>query len=229
MKKKIVFSVVGFAVMSLLTVSMFLYADLNLYNLLFALFISFKKFLLGLTLFKILLLGIKRYVIDNIISKNMKEHFFEHTKDPIKVWWQNVNIKNKLIFFIPASVLSAIGVYFAGISKVLSALGIKAFVIGFFKTLWALGYKVAWFFTDYLWNSWFAPIVEIFILSWLLKLLEKVPFLKNFFSKFHVFNSKIFGYIGDKLDHFIHYPIQRKLNLYGKRLAKYIDDKNNQS
>ncbi len=229
MKKKVIFSVIGFIFMSALTLSMFLYADLSPYNLLLALFISFKKFILGLTLLKILLLGIKRYFIDHIVSKNLKDHFFHHIKEPIKTWWQNFHIKDKIIFLIPASIVSAVGVYVTGINQVLSTLGIKALVIGFFKGVWFYSGKVFAFFTVYIWDSWFAPIIEVFILSWLLKLLEKIPFLHRFFSKIHLFNGKIFHYIGDKLDHFIHYPIQKKLNQAGQWLAKYIDERNNRS
>ena len=226
MKKKVIYSIIGFIFMVLLTTSMFIYADLSLYSILLALFISFKKFILGLTLIKISALGVKRYFIDHVVSKNLTEHFFIHLKLPLKDWWNGVDIKGKIIFFIPASIISAIGVYITGLNQLLSTLGIKAMVITFFKTLWLLSSKVFYFFTIYIWDSWFAPIIEVFILSWLLKVLERVPLLKRFFSHIYKFNGKIFGYIGDKLDHFIHYPLQRKLNAFGKWLATYIDKKN---
>lgn len=227
MKKKIIYSIIGFIFMTCLTISMFIYADLSLSSIFLALVISFKKFIFGLTLLKVLALGIKRYFIDHVVSKNLKDHFFIHLKVPLKDWWKGVDIKGKMLFFIPASIISAIGVYVTGFNQLLSALGIKALVIGFFKTLWIISGKVFYFFTVYIWDSWFAPIIEIFILSWLLKLLEKIRFLHKFFSRIHQFNGKIFHYIGDKLDHFIHYPLQRKLNTFGKWLGMYIDQKNN--
>lgn len=218
--------VIGFIFMSALAVSMFLYAEIKPYDLLLALLISFKKFVLGLTLLKVLLLGVKRYLIDHVISKNFKEHFFCHLERPLKNWWEKVRFRDRLIFLLPASVVALFGVYLTGINTVLTALGIKAFIIGFFKVVWLLGAKIFYFFTVYIWDSWFTPVLEIFVLSWLLKWIEKVPVIHRLFARIQSVFVRMFKYLGDKIDQLVNFPVQNKLNEFGKWLAKMIDEKN---
>jgi len=224
--------------------SMFVYASPNVYEFLVALFLkalilvklklplllsglllSLKKFVLGLTFVKVFLLGIKRFLIDHVISKNLQEHFFVHLKAPLKHWWQHFDVRKKLFFFIPASVISVFALYLTGLSQLLNFLGIKTLVISFFKGLWVVAAKVFYFFTSYIWSSWFAPILEVLVFSWLLTLAEKVPVLKTITEKVYAFISMLFSRTGHFLETYLHQPIQRKLNQMGRRLGLHIRKK----
>ena len=190
------------------------------------LLIALKKFIFSLTIVKVSILGVKRYFIDHVVSKNLQSHFFSHIKNPIKKWWQGFDVRKKLLFFIPASVVAAISLYLAGIGKLLNFLGIKTLIISFFKGLWLIFAKVFTFFTVQIWTTWFAPILEVLIFSWLLALAEKVPVLKTIFNKVYTFIGSIFSRTGAFLDRFINNPVQKRLNRFGKLLALYIRKKN---
>ena len=243
MKKIIV--VTSILVVLVMATSMFVYASPNIYEflaalllkalilvklklpmLLVGLFLSLKKFILGLTFVKVVLLGIKRFLIDHVITKNLQEHFFVHLKKPLKHWWNNFDVRKKLFFFVPASVISLIALYIAGLGKLLSFLGIKTLVISFFKGLWVVAAKVFYFFTSYIWTSWFAPILEVLVFSWLLTLAEKVPVLKTMTQKLYAFISTLFSRTGTLLYQFVNQPVQRKLNQLGRHIAIYVHRKN---
>jgi len=65
------------------------YLKMKLPILFFGLLMTMKKFILGLTLIKVLLIGLKRYIMDHVISTNLNNHFFSHVMGPIKEWWQH--------------------------------------------------------------------------------------------------------------------------------------------
>jgi hypothetical protein len=237
--------ILGAIIVLLLATSMFLYANPNIFEFLVALFlkamilvkvklpllifgllVSLKKFIFGLTFFKVMFLGIKRYFIDHVISNNLQNYFFFHIKAPMKKWWKSFDARKKLFFFIPASLLSALGLYFAEMGKILNFLGIKTLVISFFKGLWVVGGKVFYFFTYYIWTTWFAPILEVLIFSWLLTLAEKVPVLKDIVKKMYDFITTIFSRTSRFLDKHINSPVRGKLNKSGKKIGLYIRQKN---
>jgi hypothetical protein len=242
---KTILKIIGTVFMVLMTLSMFFYAHpsasefvtaffLNIFlylkvklPLLFlGLLLTMKKFVLGLTAIKIVIIGIKRYIIDNVITTNLNNHFFIHLIEPIKDWWRSFDLRKKLFFFVPVSILSVVSVYLTGFSNFLNFVGIKTLVVSFFKALWLVFEKILFFFTSYIWGSWFAPIIEIFIFSWLLKLLEKIPFLNRLFSNIYAFLAKIFKRFCVVQNDFVNRPIQKKLNIAGRKAAIYLKKKN---
>jgi len=158
-------------------------------------------FLKGLTLFQAFLLGMKRWLLDNVVSKWLEKHIFRHLKKPFTElfqYYKAINFKTKMKNFIVIVLPLGIGVWLMYITDVLSHLALfvelKVLIIGFFKALWVLFSKIFIWFT----SSWFAPILEVFALSYLLTLLER------FLGKNNPI-SRSFNYIGDKLNDILSY------------------------
>ena len=156
-------------------------------------------FLKGLTFFQAILLGLKRWLIDNVVSQWLDKHIISHFKKPFRELFQyykaisfRTKIKNFVLIVLPLGV----GVWVMYLTDLLTHIALfvelKVIVIGFFKGLWLLVSKVLIWLT----SSWFAPILEVFALSYLLTLLER------FLGKDNPI-SKLFNYIGDKLNDFL--------------------------
>ncbi len=163
--------------------------------------LKFIHFLKGLTMFQALLLGVKRWFIDNWLSKWLEKHIFKHLKKPFRELFQYynaINFKTKIKNFIIVVLPLGIGIWIMSITGVLVHLAVfvelKVFVIGFFKALWAISTQIFTWMT----TSWFAPIFEVFALSYFLTLIERVFGKNNPISRF-------FNYVGDKLNDFLSY------------------------
>jgi hypothetical protein len=193
-------------------------------------------FLKTLTLFQGLLLGIKRWFIDNLLSKWLEQHILRHFKKPFQELFHYYNafnfktkIKNFILFIFPLGV----GIWLMYVTDVLTHLAVfvelKVLVIGFFKALWVIIAKIFIWMT----SSWFAPILEVFALSYLLTLIEKVLGKNNFISRG-------FNYIGDKMNDFLSYigvlsdkhiepilnkNISQRSESFGKRISNMIKNK----
>lgn len=157
------------------------------------------SFLKGLTIIQALLLGIKRWFIDNLLSKWIDKHIVSHFKEPFKElfqYYQAINFKTKIKNFIIVILPLGLGVWIMYISDLLTHFALfvelKVLIIGFFKALWVIIAKIFIWLT----NSWFAPILEVFALSYLLTLIEKRFGVNNPISRF-------FNYIGAKLNNFL--------------------------
>lgn len=157
------------------------------------------SFLKGLTIIQALLLGIKRWFIDNLLSKWIDKHIVSHFKEPFKElfqYYQAINFKTKIKNFIIVILPLGLGVWIMYISDLLTNFALfvelKVLIIGFFKALWVIIAKIFIWLT----NSWFAPILEVFALSYLLTLIEKRFGVNNPISRF-------FNYIGAKLNNFL--------------------------
>lgn len=193
-------------------------------------------FLKGLTIFQALLLGIKRWFIDNMLSKWLEKHIFSHLKKPFQELFQYYNaisFKTKIRNFIIIVLPLGVGIWVMYVTDMLSHLALfvelKIIIIGFFKALWVIFSKIFIWMT----SSWFAPILEVFALSYLLTLLERFLGKNNPISRF-------FNYIGNRLNDLLSFigllndkhiePILTK-NLsqhsqtFGTHISKLIRDK----
>ncbi len=157
------------------------------------------SFLKGLTIIQALLLGIKRWFIDNLLSKWIDKHIVSHFKEPFKElfqYYQAINFKTKIKNFIIVTLPLGLGVWVMYMSDLLTHFALfvelKVLIIGFFKALWVIVAKIFIWLT----NSWFAPILEVFALSYLLTLIEKRFGVNNPISRF-------LNYIGAKLNNFL--------------------------
>jgi len=193
-------------------------------------------FLKGLTIFQALLLGVKRWLLDNLVSKWIEKHIVRHLKKPFSElfqYYKAINFKTKMKNFIIFVLPLGIGVWVMYLTDVLTHIALfmelKMFIIGFFKALWFFFAKIFVWFT----SSWFAPIFEVFALSYLLTLLERVLGENNPISRF-------FNFIGNRLNDFLSYlgvlndkhiePILNKnvshrSESFGQKISTMIRDK----
>jgi len=215
-----------------LALRIFFFVKHNIIALLTAFFLVKGKFVLTLFLKKIAFLSAtglsKRYLIEKVINHNLKIHFLDHIADDIKrlLVYTKEHFKD---FPVIKQVLA--GVAFLGSLSVVGKLmggmlAMKVFIAKFWSFILAFLLKfstaVIYFFTDYLWGSWIAPLVEILIFSWLLKLMEKVPFLKRYMQKIYRFFIEVFEWFEVYMEKIFHLPIKRFLKLLARRIKKII-------
>ncbi len=193
-------------------------------------------FLKGLTFFQAILLTLKRWLIDNVISKWLDKHIFSHFKKPFSEllqYYKAISFKTKIKNFIVIVLPLGVGIWIMYLTDLLTHLALfvelKVVVIGFFKALWVVLSKVIIWLT----SSWFAPILEVFALSYLLTLLERFLGKDNILSKF-------FNFIGDKLNDFLSFigilnekhiepllnkNISKRSEKFGSKLSQMIRNK----
>ena len=158
--------------------SVFYFLKENLFTLLTAFFLVKGKFVLMLFLKKIALLSAtglgKRYVIEKVITHNFKIHFLDHITADIK--HLSVYIKDNFRNFPIAKQIIAVFVFLGSLGFVGKFMGgmlaMKVFIAKFWSFVLVIflkaGTAIVYFFTDYLWGSWIAPIVEVVIFTWIL-------------------------------------------------------------
>ncbi len=215
-----------------LALRIFFFVKHNILALLAAFFLVKGKFILTLFLKKIAFLSAtglsKRYLIEKVINKNLKIHFLDHIADDIKrlVVYVKEHFKD---FPIVKQIIT--GLAFLGslgfVGKFMGGmLAMKVFIAKFWSFILALVLKfstaIIYFFTDYLWGSWIAPLIEILIFSWLLEWLEKVPFLKKYITKIYTFFLTLFEWFEELLEKVFHIPVKRFFTFLAKRIKKRI-------
>ena len=214
-------------------VRLFVFAKHHIIEILSAFFLVKGKFILTLFLKKIAFLSAtglsKRYFIEKVLTHHIKIHFLDHIKEDLMrlAAYIKKNFKRFPVikqFIAIVAFLSSLG--FVG--KFMGwMIAIKVFVAKFWSFLLALflktGTAVVYFFTDYIWGSWIAPILEVVIFSWLLQWLEKVPFLKNFFQKFYRYISNIFVLFENVTQKVFHIPMKRFFAILAKWVKHWID------
>ena len=163
-------------------------------------------FIKSLTIIQALLLGIKRWFIDNLVSEWLQKYIFRHLKKPFEEvfsYYKNVSFKAKLknffVIFLPLSATIWLMYLTDVLTHIALFVELKVLVIGFFKALWVIIAKIFGIIpTIIMWvsGSWLAPIFEVFALSYLLGLLEKFLGPNNIITRF-------FNYLGDKLNNIL--------------------------
>ena len=200
-------------------------------------------FLKGLTLAQAFTLAIKRWFLDNVFTKWLNKYIIKHFKEPINStidYYKNISfrakIKNFLFVFLPLS--GALWAMY--ITDTLSSLAIyaelKIIVIGFFKSLWLfIGkiFAVVPLIFSYISNSWLAPILEVFALSYLIDILEKKLGKENILSRFFNYMGNIlngilefFGVLNDKhIDPIFKKSVEKKSKKLAGIFTNFIDNK----
>ena len=212
--------------------SVFHFLKENLLALLAAFFLVKGKFILTLFLKKIALLSAtglgKRYVIEKVITHNLKIYFFDHITeditrliDYVKKNFKSFPIVKQIIAgFVFLGSLGFVGKFMGGM------LAMKVFLAKFWSVLLALFLKVGtgiiYFFTDYLWGSWIAPLVEVLIFTWILSWMEKVPFLAKGLAKIYAFFITLFKWVEFFLEKVFHIPVKSFLKWLAKKIQKSI-------
>ena len=177
----------------------------SILSLWFASKLKIIAFLKGLTLFQGLVLLLKRWFLDNVLTQwfktNIVDHLVEGFKD-MKEYYVHLNLKAKLknLFTIVAGlfVVGLVAQWLGYLDNLLLFTEVKMIASAIFEGLLTFSTKItssiiAWFAT-----SWIAPIIEVFALSYLLTLFEKWFGVNNPVSRF-------FNFIGDKLNQGLYY------------------------
>jgi len=209
-----------------------LFVKKNIFKMLAAFFLVKGKFIVTLFLKKIALLSAtglgKRYVVEKVVIGNVKKHFLNHLTDDFKRLIQHAKenfknfplIKKMLTIFAFLGSLGFVGKFMGGM------LALKVFVAKIWSFLLALFLKtstaVVYFFTDYLWGSWIAPIVEVVIFSWILSWMEKVPFLEKGLKKIYAFFVAWFEWFEYYMEKIFHIPMKSFLIWLVKKIQNSI-------
>ncbi len=212
--------------------NLFYFVKENLIALLTAFFLVKGKFILTLFLKKIAILSAtglgKRYLIEKVITHHFKVHFLDHITDDIKRLIDYVKknfrkfpiVKQVIAVFVFLGSLGFVGKFMGGM------LAMKVFIAKFWSFLLAMflkgGTAIVYFFTDYLWGSWIAPIVEVVIFTWILSWMEKVPFLAKILAKISTFFVKFLRGIEFFLEKVFHIPVKRFLKWLTKKIQRSI-------
>ena len=211
---------------------LFLFVKKNIIALLAAFFLVKGKFILTLFLKKLALLSAtglgKRYVVEKVVMGNFKTHFLDHLTDDIKrlINHAKENFKNFTIIKKAITVFAFLG-SLGFVTKFMGGmLAIKVFVAKVWSFLLAVflktGTAVVYFFTDYLWSSWLAPIIEVVVFTWLLSWMEKVPFLAKILRKIYAFFVSMFGWMEKYIEKIFHVPVKGFLKWFVKRIQNSI-------
>lgn len=204
----------------------------NIITMVSAFFLVKGKFILTIFLKKIALLSTtglgKRYLIEKVINKNLKIHFIDHISDDIKrlisyikEHFKDFPIVKRLITGIAfLGSLGFVGKFMGGM------LAMKVFIAKFWSFILALvikfGTAILYFFTEYLWDSWFAPLLEILLFSWLLELLEKIPFFKKYLLKIYDYFIGLFDWAEEVLERIFHIPAKKFFKYLAKKIKQII-------
>lgn len=206
----------------------FLFVKKNIFSMLAAFFLVKGKFILTLFMKKIALLSAtglgKRYVVEKVVMGNVKKHFLNHLSDDIKRLIQHAKnnfksfplVKKIITIFAFLGSLGFVGKFMGGM------LALKVFLAKVWSFLLAIFLKtstaVVYFFTDYLWGSWIAPIVEVVIFSWILSWMEKVPFLSKGIQKVYGVFVAWFEWFEYYMEKIFHIPMKRFLTWMVKKI-----------
>jgi hypothetical protein len=167
-------------------------------------------------------------MIERVFTPNFKIHFLDHLNDDIKRLIQHAKenfynftlVKKIITVFTFIGSLGFVGKFMGGM------LAVKVFVAKVWSFLLVIflkvGTAVVYFFTDYLWGSWLAPVIEVVIFSWLLSWMEKVPFLNRGLRKIYAFLLSIFGWMEYYIEKVLHIPLKRILRWSVKKIQAAI-------
>ena len=200
-------------------------------------FAGIKKFFFMSFSSKLILLIIslgKRYLIDNIIMSSINKNFLYHIKRSISKLLEHYiklvksfSLKKKIGIWavaigVPMIIISPI-LYFVGVltfilEKFFSANMWKAMLIWLIKVLTVL----LTFFSS-IWDSWFAPIIEVILFTWILGLLEKIPFLGNLIKPIYKYFNTIVIKIQKFLNKYFHKNIKKGFGSAINKINYHVD------
>ncbi|SFV53530.1 hypothetical protein MNB_SV-9-898 [hydrothermal vent metagenome] len=184
-------------------------------------------FIKKITILSVTGLG-KRYLTEKVFIHHLTKNLLNPLRadiigliDYIKKYFTDFNIVKKIIsIFIFLSSLSYIAKYmgiFLAIKVVLAK--IWSFLLAFFLKI---STAFIYFFTNYIWNSWITPILEIFIFSWFFSLMEKVPFINRFLQKIYAYFQDFILIIDRVLEKMFHIPLRLLMGFLVKFIRKLI-------
>lgn len=157
-------------------------------------------FLKGLTLVKAIILIVKRWFMDSVLTVWIKEHIIDHLTEAlyeIKEFYLKLNLKAKIknIFIVIfGTVMFAWGIHFIGyLDNLFLMAEIKLIIESILKGIVLFSTKFMSWMVSWFASSWLAPIFQVFALSYILTLIEKWFGANNPLSR-------SLNFIGDKLN-----------------------------
>jgi len=204
-------------------------------------------FVKGLTLFQFLMLSLKRFIIDNIISKWLERNVFSHLIPVLKskwVYFRKINwrtrIRKSMYFALPFGVGAWVLIAGDFITSVAIYAQLKVLIAGFFQFIWFFVAKIFTFFlfifTNFIMGTWLAAIIEILAISYLLSLLEKIPVIGPYITAFlrgiynfleRSFKFMLGGYRKVTSGNKFNGKVSTKLEAWSLRMHKRLDDNKN--
>jgi len=170
----------------------------------------------------------KRYLTEKVFIHHLTKNLINPLRGDIKSlinyikkYFANFNIVKKIIsIFIFLSSLSYIAKYM-GIFLAIKVLLAKiwSFLLAFFLKI---STSIIYFFTNYIWNSWITPILEIVVFSWFFSLMEKVPFINRFLKKIYSYLQYFIIGIDKILEKIFHIPLRLLTGFLVKFIRKLI-------
>ena len=177
----------------------------SILSLWFASKLKLIAFIKGLTFFQGILLLIKRWFLDNVLTQWIKTNIIDHLVDgfnEIKAYYIQLNLKAKLKnignILIGLLLLGVVAHYIGYLDKLLFFAQIKLFASALFEGFITYATKITSSILSWFASSWLTPILEVFALSYFLTLLEKWFGPNNPLSRF-------FNFIGDKINQLLYY------------------------
>ncbi len=208
------------------------FARKNIVAILAAFFLVKGKFVLKLFLKKIILLSAtglgKRYLIERVFTYHFKVHFLDHIKGDLERLFDH--IKENFMRFPLTKKIIATFAFLGSLGYVSKFMGVMLALKVMIAKIWSFllafvlktGSAILYFFTDYIWGSWLAPIIEVVVFSWLLELFEKIPFLKSSIRWLYRTGFKVVKWFDMLIGEFFHYPVRRILRWGLKQTRKLI-------
>ncbi|NQZ30958.1 MAG: hypothetical protein HRU06_06765 [Oceanospirillaceae bacterium] len=175
-------------------------------------------FLSKMTVLKIVMLTLKRFIMDNVVSRAISQHFTVHVAPEAKKWWQSLDMKGMLLWFIPASIVTAASTWFVGLANTTLFLFIKTLIIGFFKLLWLILAKILLFFT----NSFFAQLLELLAISYLIDKITNTQIFQKWIKPLAGKMGHLFHVFSELIESKIHRPINDQVDKLGIKTAEKI-------
>jgi hypothetical protein len=184
-------------------------------------------FLKKMTILSISGLG-KRYLTEKVFLHHIKVNLLTPLKKDIKILINYV--KDYFVHFTIIKKVISVVVFLSSLSYIAKSMGIFLAIRVVLAKIWsfllAFFIKISsaflYFFTDYLWNSWITPILEIFIFSWFFSLMEKVPVLNRFLQKIYNYFTDFFEAIESVLQKIFHIPIKKVMDFLVKKTRLFI-------
>ena len=177
----------------------------SLLSLWFASKLKLIAFVKGLTVFQGLVLLLKRWFLDNVLTQWLKTNIIDHLVEGFKEakdYYLRLNLKAKLknafSIILGLLFLGLIAHWVGYLDKILIFAEVKMIASAVFEGILTFATKITSSVLSWFAASWLAPIVEVFALSYLLTLLEKWFGANNPLSRF-------FNFIGDKLNQGLYY------------------------
>ena len=137
-------------------------------------------FLKGLTLVKAIILILKRWFMDSVLTVWIKEHIIDHLIEALyefKEFYLKLNLKAKIknIFIVIfGTVMFAWGIHFIGyLDNLFLMAEIKIIIESILKGIVLFSTKFMSWMVSWFASSWLAPIFQVFALSYILTLIER--------------------------------------------------------